>query len=254
MSEIDALLTENRRFPPPAAFRRDAVVSDGSLAASAAADPDAWWMQAARGLEWITPFTKGLEWDAPFATWFRDGQLNVTANCLDRHVRTSRRNKAAIIFEGEPGDQRTLTYWQLYTEVNKFANVLRSLGVRKGDRVAIYLPMIPEAAIAMLGCARIGAIHSVVFGGFSPESLRDRINDSQCRVLITADGGFRRGQVVPLKRNADAAMQDTPSIEHCVVVQRRAGGMGDESFAQMQEGRDSWWHRLMQRAIVAEHP
>ena len=248
MSEIDALLTENRRFPTPAAFRDAAHVRDGSVAAAAAADPDAFWVAQARQLEWITPFTKGLEWNAPFATWFADGQLNVAANCLDRHVRTAARNKAAIIFEGEPGDQRTLTYWQLYTEVNKFANVLLSLGVRKGDRVAIYLPMIPEAAIAMLACARIGAIHSVVFGGFSPESLRDRINDSQCRVLITADGGFRRGQIIPLKRNADVAMQETPCIEHCVVVQRRAGAMSEETFAQMQEGRDSWWHRLMQKA------
>ena len=248
MSEIDALLTENRRFPPSDAFRGSAHVNSDALYHEAAADPEAYWVRMARELEWITPFTKGLEWEPPFATWFSDGQLNVSANCLDRHIRTARRNKAAIIFEGEPGDQRTLTYWQLYIEVNKFANVLQSLGVRKGDRVAIYLPMIPEAAIAMLACARIGAIHSVVFGGFSPESLRDRINDSQCRVLVTADGGFRRGQVVPLKRNADLAMQDTPSIEHCVVVQRRAGAMSDETFAQMQEGRDSWWHRLMQKA------
>ncbi|MDZ7631258.1 MAG: AMP-binding protein [Gemmatimonadaceae bacterium] len=181
MSEIDALMTENRRFPAPAAFRQSANVGDATLSRDAAADPDAYWTRMAQELEWIRPFTKGLEWEAPFATWFRDGQLNVSANCLDRHVRTARRNKAAIIFEGEPGDRRTLTYWQLYTEVCKFGNVLRSLGVRKGDRVAIYLPMIPEAAIAMLACARIGAIHSVVFGGFCPESLRDRINDAQCR-------------------------------------------------------------------------
>jgi acetyl-CoA synthetase len=253
MSEIDALLHENRRFPAPEAFRKAAHLADRSVYDIAAADPEAWWTARARELEWIRPFTLGLEWTPPFATWFRDGQLNVAANCLDRHIRTDRRNKAALIFEGEPGDQRTLTYWQLYVDVNKFANVLRGLGVQKGDRVAIYLPMIPEAAIAMLACARIGAIHSVVFGGFSPESLRDRINDSQCKVLITADGGFRRGQVIPLKRNADAAMQETPSIEHCVVVQRRAGGLGD-SFAEMQDGRDVWWHRLMQKVELHCEP
>src|SRR5687767_1206342 len=164
--------------------------------------------------------------------------------------RRTRRNKAALVWEGEPGDRRTLTYWDLYVEVTKCANVLRSLGVRRGDRVAIYLPLIPEAAIAMLACARIGAIHSVVFGGFSPESLRDRINDAQCTVLITADGGYRRGQVLPLKRNADRALEETPSIRHVVVVMRRPGAGGDEAFAEMQEGRDHWWHRLMGRAPI----
>jgi acetyl-CoA synthetase len=167
---------------------------------------------------------------------------------VDRHIGSPRRNKAALIWEGEPGDRRTLTYWDLYCEVRKFANVLKSLGVQRGDRVGIYLPMIPEAAIAMLACARIGAIHSVVFGGFSPESLRDRMNDAAAKVVITADGGYRRGQVIPLKRNTDKALEQVPSVRHVVVVQRRPGGMGDESFAEMQEGRDHWWHRLMQRA------
>jgi acetyl-CoA synthetase len=169
-------------------------------------------------------------------------------NCLDRHIRTARRNKAALVYEGEPGDRRTLTYWDLYVAVNQFANVLRSLGVKKGDRVAVYLPMIPEAVITMLACARIGAIHSVVFGGFSPESLRDRINDSQCKILVTADGGYRRGSIVPLKRNADKALEETPSIQHVVVVQRRPGADGDAAWAEMTEGRDHWYHRLMRGA------
>src|SRR5690606_22424887 len=170
------------------------------------------------------------------------------------HLSSARRNKAAIVWEGEPGDRRTLTYFDLHREVSRFANVLKSLGVKKGDRVAIYLPVIPEAAVAMLACARIGAIHSVVFGGFSAESLRDRINDAQCSVLVTADGGYRRGQTVPLKRNADVALAETPSIRHVVVVRRRAGAEGDEAFAEMKEGRDHWWHRLMQQAPLHCEP
>ena len=169
-------------------------------------------------------------------------------NCVDRHIKTARRNKAALIWEGEPGDRRTLTYWDLYVEVQKFANVLKKLGVKRGDRVAIYMPLIPEVAIAMLACTRIGAAHSVVFGGFSPDSLRDRINDAKCKVLVTADGGYRRGGVVPLKRNSDKAIEECPSIEHVVVVQRRPGAAGDEAFADMKEGRDHWWHRLMHDA------
>ena len=164
-----------------------------------------------------------LDWNPPDAKWFVGGKINISANCLDRHVRTARRNKAAFIWEGEPGDRRTLTYFDLYRQVCQFANVLKSLGVKKGDRVALYLPLIPELAIAMLACARIGAVHSVVFGGFSAESLRDRINDSSCKVLVTADGGWRRGQIVPLKQTADEALEDTPSIEHVVIVQRLHG-------------------------------
>jgi acetyl-CoA synthetase len=244
-AEIDALLTENRKFPPPAEFTRDAHVSDRTMYERATQDPEAFWAAQAEELDWFRKWDAVLEWKPPRSRWFAGGQLNVSVNCVDRHVETWRRNKAALIWEGEPGDRRTLTYWDLYVEVRKFANVLKSLGVGRGDRVAIYMPLVPEVAIAMLACTRIGAIHSVVFGGFSPESLRDRINDSRCKVLVTADGGYRRGATVPLKRNADKALEETPSIEHVVVVQRRPGAAGDESFARMTEGRDHWWHRLM---------
>ena len=247
-SDLEALLQENRKFEPSDAFRAAALLNDPGVYERAAADPEAYWAEQAKTLEWIRPYDRILAWDPPHAKWFVGGTLNASVNCVDRHIRTPRRNKAALVFEGEPGDRRTLTYWDLYVAVNQFANVLRSLGVKRGDRVAIYLPMIPEAVIAMLACARIGAIHSVVFGGFSPESLRDRINDSQCRVLVTADGGYRRGQVVPLKRNADKALEETPSIEHVVVVQRRPGATSGEAFADMKDGRDHWWHRLMRTA------
>jgi acetyl-CoA synthetase len=247
-SDLEALLHENRKFEPSDAFRAAALPNDPGVYARAAADPEAYWAEQAKTLEWIRPYDRVLAWDPPHATWFAGGTLNASVNCVDRHIRTARRNKAALVFEGEPGDRRTLTYWDLYVAVNQFGNVLRSLGVQRGDRVAIYLPMIPEAVIAMLACARIGAIHSVVFGGFSPESLRDRINDSQCKVLITADGGYRRGQIVPLKRNADKALEETPSITHVVVVQRRPGATSGEAFADMKEGRDHWWHRLVRNA------
>jgi acetyl-CoA synthetase len=254
MSDIDVLLQENRKFPPPPAFRRGAHVSSRELYDYAARDPLGFWEAMARELQWIRPWTTVLDWKAPHAQWFVDGQLNVSANCIDRHIGGPRRNKAALIWEGEPGDRRTLTYWDLYVEVTKCANVLASLGVRRGDRVAIYLPLVPEAAIAMLACSRIGAIHSVVFGGFSPESLRDRINDAKCKLLITADGGYRRGQTVPLKRNADRALEECPSIEKVIVVRRRAGGDADESFAEMKDGRDLWWHRLMRHAPMHHEP
>jgi acetyl-CoA synthetase len=243
--DLDVLLTEHRKFEPPPAFRDRAVLSSSDVYALASRDPERYWAEQADTLEWSTPYSRVLEWTPPHAKWFTGGRLNVSVNCLDRHVRSGRRNKAALVFEGEPGDRRTLTYWDLYVAVNQFANVLKSLGVVKGDRVAIYLPLIPEAAIAMLACARIGAIHSVVFGGFSPESLRDRINDSKCRILVTADGGYRRGSIVPLKRNADKALEETPSIEHVVVVRRRPGAVSEEAFAEMTEGRDLWYHRLM---------
>ena len=254
MSDIDVLLQENRKFPPSAEFRREALLSDPSIYEAAARNPEAYWAKEAESLHWFQKWKKVLDWDPPRAKWFVGGKINISDNCIDRHIDTPRRNKAALIWEGEPGDRRTLTYWDLYVEVQKFANVLMKLGVRRGDRVAIYMPLIPEAAIAMLACTRIGAIHSVVFGGFSPESLRDRINDAEAKVLITADGGYRRGQIVPLKRNSDRALEECPSIEHVVVVQRRPGSLGDEAFATMREGRDHWWHRLMADAPAKCEP
>jgi acetyl-CoA synthetase len=243
---LETLLSEERRFEPSTGFTAQANAA-AELYERAAADPLAFWAGEARTLDWVRPFTEVLDWKLPHARWFADGQLNVSSNCLDRHVATARRNKAAIIWEGEPGDRRVMTYWELAREVGRAANALRRLGVKKGDRVAIYLPMVPEAAIAMLACARVGAVHSVVFGGFSSESLRDRINDAQATVLITADGGYRRGQILPLKRMADQALRDCPSIRDVVVVQRRPGAMGDEAFAEMTDGRDHWWHRLLDR-------
>jgi acetyl-CoA synthetase len=245
MSDIDVLLQENRKFEPPAEFRRQAHVSSTELYAEASNDHEAFWAKMAGELEWSKPWDRVMEWTPPHVKWFTGGKLNASVNCVDRHIRTARRNKAALVFEGEPGDRRTLTYWDLYVEVNKFANVLKRLGVRRGDRVGIYMPLIPEVAVAMLACARIGAIHSVVFGGFSPDSLRDRMNDAQAKVVITTDGGYRRGQIVPLKRNTDKALEGAPSVEHVVVVMRRPGAGGDEAFASMKEGRDHWWHRLM---------
>jgi acetyl-CoA synthetase len=250
-AEFSDLLREDRSFPPPPEFRAKAVVRDDSIYAEAERDPEAFWARFAGELEWSRPWTRVLDWQPPHAKWFVGGTINASVNCLDRHVRGPRRDKAALIWEGEPGDRRTLTYFDLYRQVSAFANVLKSLGVRKGDRVAIYLPLIPELAVAMLACARIGAIHSVVFGGFSAESLRDRINDSACRLLITADGGFRRGNVVALKKVADEALEDTPSIEHVVVVQR---GGGSSIPVTMQSPRDRWYHELMTGASDACDP
>jgi acetyl-CoA synthetase len=251
MSEIDNLLQEDRQFPPSAAWQTSANIADSRIYERAARDPEAFWAEFARELEWIRPWDSVLKWEPPHARWFDGGKINASANCLDRHVRTARRNKAALIWEGEPGDRRTLTYWDLFRQVSAFANVLKSLGVKRGDRVALYLPLIPELAIAMLACARIGAVHNVVFGGFSAESLRDRINDSQCVLLVTADGGYRRGQIVPLKRMADEALGGTPSIKHVVVVQRQPGV---EDAAMMTAGRDQWYHRLMQEADARSEP
>jgi acetyl-CoA synthetase len=242
---LEALLKEERRFPPDATFRERANAGDPGLYDRAAADPESFWAEWARKLEWFEPWRNVLDWQAPYAKWFVGGKLNAAYNCLDRHLGGWRRNKAALIWEGEPGDTRTYTYWDLHREVSRFANVLKSLGVAKGDRVAIYLPMIPEAAIAMLACARIGAPHSVVFGGFSAESLRDRINDAGAKVLVTADGGYRRGRVVALKDAADRAVEDTPSIEHVVVVRR---GAGLHAPTHMRDGRDHWYDDLMASA------
>jgi acetyl-CoA synthetase len=245
---LDTLLDESRLFPPPESFRKASHCSSDGVYAEAAADREAWWARWADELLWYRKWQKVLEWKPPHAKWFTGGKLNVSANCLDRHLGTWRRNKAALVWEGEPGDRRTLTYWELAREVNRFANVLKHLGVKRGDCVAIYMPLVPEVAVAMLACTRIGAAHSVVFGGFSSESLRDRINDAGAVALITADGGYRRGQIVPLKRNADEAVKDCPTIRHVVVLRRLPSGPGDEAFVHMQEGRDHWWHRLMQDA------
>jgi acetyl-CoA synthetase len=251
--QLDTLLSEQRRFPPPPEFASSAL-GTRALYEAAARDREGFWAEQAGALDWMRPWDRVLEWTPPHAKWFVGGTLNVSANCLDRHVAGPLRNKAAIIWEGEPGDRRVLTYWDLAREVRRAANALKQLGVRKGDRVAIYLPMIPEAAIAMLACARIGAVHSVIFGGFSAESVRDRVNDAQAKVLITADGGYRRGQIVPLKRMADHALAEAPSIEHCVVVRRRPGSEGDEAFAAMTEGRDHWWDRLLDGASNDSDP
>ena len=239
---LEALLEEERRFPPPVEFRKRANASDPAIYAEAAADPEGFWEQFAQELHWFEPWQKVLEWDPPRAKWFVGGKLNVAHNCLDRHLTSARRNKAALVWEGEPGDTRVYTYWDLHREVGRFANALKKLGVKRGDRVAIYLPMIPEAAIAMLACARIGAAHSVVFGGFSSESLRDRIVDAEAKVLITADGGYRRGRAVALKEAADVALQETPTIEKVVVVQRGGGLQVD---TKMVSGRDYWYHELV---------
>ncbi len=250
-ADISDLLQEHRTFPPPPKFRQQANISDPDIYARADKDPEAFWAGFASELEWFTPWTQVLDWQPPHARWFVGGTINASVNCVDRHARGPRRNKAALVWEGEPGDRRTLTYFDLYRQVSQFANVLKSLGVKRGDRVAIYLPLIPELAIAMLACARVGAVHSVVFGGFSAESLRDRINDSQCTLLVTADGGWRRGQVVPLKQMADEALEGTPSIRNVVVVQRLQGVPVE---VHVKEGRDHWYHRLMQEASYVCEP
>ncbi|MBO76391.1 MAG: acetate--CoA ligase [Gemmatimonadetes bacterium] len=241
---LDALLTEDRRFSPSEDFRTRAVVSDADIYERANKDCESYWVEWAEQLDWFRRWDSVLEWQPPHAKWFVGGKLNVAYNCLDRHLNSSRSDQAALIWEGEPGDTRTYTYAQLYDAVCRFSNALKNLGVTRGDRVTIYLPMIPEAAIAMLACVRIGAIHSVVFGGFSPESLADRNNDAQAKVLITADGGWRRGGIVPLKSNADEALLSSPTVENVVVVQR-GGELSEKVDAEMLEGRDHWYHDLM---------
>ena len=240
---IDALSYEQRKFAPSAEFKANAIVSDQSLYLEGERDFEGYWARHARELiSWSQPFTKTLEWDLPYAEWFSDGTLNVSYNCLDRHVLAGRGDKVAFYWEGEPGDSRVITYAQLLDEVQRFANVLKNLGVKKGDRVNIYLPMIPEAAVSMLACARIGAAHSVVFGGFSSQSLSDRINDAEAKLLITADGGWRRGEVFPLKSQADEALKSTKTVEHVVVVKR------GNNEVSMTPGRDVWYHEAMAKA------
>jgi acetyl-CoA synthetase len=255
-AEISALLHEDRVFPPKSEFAARAHVRDENAYEEAERDPEAFWAGFAAELEWSRKWTTVLDWsDPPNAKWFVGGKLNASVNCVDRHARTARRNKAAIIWEGEPGERRTLTYWDLFRQVSQFANVLKSLGVKRGDRVAIYMPLVPELAIAMLGCARIGAAHSVVFGGFSAESLRDRINDAQCKLLITADGGIRRGSVVQLKKIADEAVQGTPSIEHVIVFRRLAASVPVENAQSPKPKAQSHdWHALMATAPLECEP
>ncbi len=240
---IDALQWENRRFPPSDDFKRESLIVGTHLYDEANVDYEGFWARQADDLlTWSKPWDAICEWELPFSKWFVGGELNVSYNCLDRHVEAGRGDKVAFHWEGEPGDTRTVTYAELLDETQRFANVLKGLGVAKGDRVNIYLPMIPEAAVAMLACARIGAAHSVVFGGFSSHSLRDRINDAEAKVLITADGGYRRGEVFPLKPVADEAVENTPSITGVVVVRR--GG----NDVEMRAGRDHWYHELMATA------
>ena len=242
MSEptIEDYFVEDRTFPPSPDFVAQALVTDRSLYDEAAADLEAFWARQARELvTWFDDFDTVLEWDLPFAKWFVGGTLNVSYNCLDRHVEAGRGDRIAFHWEGEPGDTRTITYADLLDEVSRFANVLKGLGVERGDRVAIYMPMIPELPVAMLACTRIGAAHSVIFGGFSPDSIIDRINDGEAKVIVTADGGWRRGAVSPLKPNVDEAVVQTPSVTAVVVVRR------GENDVEMVDGRDHWYHELV---------
>jgi acetyl-CoA synthetase len=238
---IESLLAEGRTFPPPPEFKREALVTDAEIYDEAMADPQGFWaLQASQLLDWDEEWHTILEWELPFAKWFVGGKLNAAYNCLDRHVDAGHGDQVAYHWEGEPGDQRTITYAQLLEDVSRLANALLALGVRKGDRVNIYLGMVPELAMSLLACARIGAAHSVVFGGFSSDSLRDRINDAEAKVLITADGAWRRGSVVPLKATADVALEECPTIERVLVLERT--GHGDVA---MTDGRDVWWHDLV---------
>ena len=249
---LSALLDERRTFPPSEEFRRQANESDPAIYDRAAHDLEGFWAGQAQRLDWFEPWKKVLEWNAPWAKWFVGGKLNVAYNCVDRHAHSALRNKAAIIWEGEPGDSRVLTYGMLEREVNRCANALRSLGVAKGDRVAIYMGMVPELAIAMLACAKIGAPHGIVFGGFSAEALRERINDAKAKVVVTADGAWRRGTVVPLKASVDEALRETPTVEKVVVLRRvgnaAASGAADTLNVNMQAGRDVWWHDIVESA------
>jgi acetyl-CoA synthetase len=253
-------MQEERRFAPAAEFAAKARIKSFAdyerMWNEAAGNIEKFWGDLAGELHWFTPYSKVLEWNEPFAKWFVGGKTNVSYNCLDAHLGTARANKTAILWEGEPGDQRTLTYEQLHQEVGRFANALKRLGLQAGDRVSIYMPMTAELAIAMLACARIGAIHSVIFGGFSSEAIADRNNDAQAKLVITADMGWRRGQQLQLKANVDAALAKSPSVKHCIVYKR-----GDVQV-QMQGGRDYWWHDLIKdtsadcpaQPLDSEHP
>ena len=243
--EIENLLAENRSFPPDPAFTAQANAT-ADLYAEAEADFEAFWARIARErVDWFTPFDTTLEWDLPFAKWFTGGKLNISYNCLDRHVANGLGDKVAYHWVGEPGDTRTLTYADMLREVSKAANALKELGIGTGDRVAIYMPMIPELPIAMLACARLGAPHTVIFGGFSAEALQDRINDAEAKLVITADGGWRRGKPAALKPAVDEALLTTPTIAHTLVVRRLGDAL--EGGTAMQDGRDVWWHDIVDR-------
>jgi len=259
-ANIESVLQEERVFPPPESFSKHAHIKSPEelekLRTEALADPEGFWGRMAEELHWFKKWDTVLKWNPPHAEWFGGGKINISYNCLDRHLETWRRNKAALIWEGEPGDTRTLTYQQLHTQVCKFANVLKKADVQTGDRVALYMPLVPELAIAMLACARIGATHSVIFGGFSSAALIDRINDASCKVVVTADGGWRRGNEVKLKAAVDEALKETPSVRTSIVL-RRTG-----SRVEMKPGRDFWWHELMEtvdancpaQELDSEHP
>ncbi len=259
-TNIESLQQEDRVFPPPSEFSETARIKSleelEQLRAEASADPEGFWSRMAEELHWFKRWDTVLRWSPPHAEWFVGGKTNVSYNCLDRHLTSTRRDKKALIWEGEPGEQRTLTYSQLHAEVCKFANVLKQKGIQKGDRVAIYMPLIPELAIAMLACTRLGATHSVIFGGFSSSALVDRINDASCKLVVTADGGWRRGNEVKLKGAVDEALKETPSVENCIVV-RRTG-----TLIHMEPGRDHWWDELMSTVdancpaeeLDSEHP
>src|SRR2546428_2283329 len=250
-TNIESLLKEQRVFPPDSEFSKHAHIHSlevcDSISKRAAEDPEGFWAEIASQLHWFEPWKQVLEWNVPFAKWFVGGKTNISYNCVDRHLSSPRKNKVAILWEGEPGEVRALSYQMLHYDVCRFANVLRSFGFQKGDCATIYMGMVPELAIAMLACARLGITHNVVFGGFSAEALRDRINDSRSRVLITADGAYRRGTVVPLKKNVDDALANTPSIQK-VVVYKRTG-----EAVNMVQGRDVWWHEFMAK-MSGDHP
>jgi acetyl-CoA synthetase len=259
-TEIESILHEERVFTPPVEFAATAHIKSfddyEQLYAEAAKDPAAFWAKQAEDLHWFKKWDTVLEWNEPFAKWFVGGKLNIAYNCLDRHLATWRKNKAAIIWEGEPGEVRTLTYLQLHRQVSKFANVMKKLGVKTGDRVALYMPLVPELAIAMLACARIGATHTVIFGGFSADAIRDRVNDGQCKLIVTADGGYRRGAEIRLKDTVDKAAAECPSVENVLVLRRT------DSKISWQHGRDHWWHEMMDAVddkcqaeeLDSEHP
>jgi acetyl-CoA synthetase len=260
MSNLDSVLREERVFPPSEEFRSHANLKSqeefNALYRQSIDDPDTFWSKVAHELDWFSPWDRVLDWKFPIAQWFVGGKTNISHNCLDRHLTGARKNKAAIIWEGEPGDTRTLTYQQLHHEVCRFANVIKKLGVQSGDCVGIYMPMTPEAIIAMLACARIGAIHNVVFGGFSAEAVADRMNDAKAKLIVTADGGFRRGAIIELKDAVDTALKKVPTVENVVVVRRT------HNKVVMQPGRDYWWDDLVEEvdancpavALDAEHP